>query len=60
MRPFLHSDIGPRISRQFKARLRCMAPRYFNAIVDAIKIILEKFKPAECGNYLKNSGHIQF
>lgn len=35
------------------------APRSFDAIVAALKLILERFRPAECANYLRHSGYVQ-
>ncbi|KKC26212.1 transposase, partial [Sphingomonas sp. SRS2] len=35
------------------------APRSFDAICDALQIILEKFKPDECSNYLRHAGYVQ-
>ena len=52
---------GPieQVFAKLKALLRRMAPRSFDAICDAIKIILEKFKPNECSNYIRHSGYVQ-
>jgi transposase len=44
---------------KLKALLRRAAARSFDAICDALKIILEKFKPTECANYLKHTGYVQ-
>ncbi len=54
-------DFNPieQVFAKLKALLRRMAPRSFDAICDAIKIILEKFKPNECSNYLRHSGYVQ-
>jgi putative transposase len=41
---------------RLKALLRKAAPRSFDAICDALKAILERFKPGECSNYLRHSG----
>ena len=53
-------DFNPieQVFAKLKALLRRMAPRTFDAICDAIEIILEKFKPTECANYLRNSGYV--
>jgi transposase len=42
-----------------KALLRRAAPRSFDAILDALKPILERFRPAECANYLRHSGYVK-
>ena len=42
-----------------KALLRRAAARSFDAICDALTIILEKFRPTECANYLKHAGYVQ-
>lgn len=39
--------------------LRRAAPRSFDAICDALKAILDRFKPDECSNYLQHSGYVQ-
>ena len=54
-------DFNPieQVFSKLKALLRRMAPRSFDAICDALKIILEKFAPTECANYLRNSGYVQ-
>ena len=54
-------DFNPieQVFAKLKALLRRMAPRSFDAICDAIKIILEKFKPSECSNYIRHSGYVQ-
>jgi len=44
---------------KIKTLLRRMAPRSFEAIVDALSSILDTFSPAECGNYLRHSGDVQ-
>ena len=44
---------------KLKALLRRAAARSFDAICDALKTILEKFKPTECANYLKHTGYVQ-
>lgn len=54
-------DFNPieQLFAKLKALLKRMAPRSFDAIVDALKIILEKFTKTECSNYLRNSGYVQ-
>lgn len=54
-------DFNPieQVFAKLKALLRRMAPRSFDAICDAIKIILEKFKPTEYSNYIRHSGYVQ-
>lgn len=54
-------DLNPieQVFAKIKALLRRMAPRSFDAIADALKIILEKFRPKECVNYIRNSGYVQ-
>jgi putative transposase len=44
---------------KLKSLLRRAEARSFDAICDALKTILEKFKPAECQNYLKHTGYVQ-
>lgn len=44
---------------KLKALPRRAAPRSFDAICEALKAILEKFKPTECANYLRNCGYVQ-
>lgn len=58
--PAYSPDFNPieQVFAKLKALLRRMAPRSFDAICEAIKTILEKFKPAECSNYLRNSGYV--
>ena len=54
-------DFNPieQVFAKLKALLRRMAPRSFDAICDAIKAILEKFRPNECSNYIRHSGYVQ-
>lgn len=54
-------DFNPieQVFAKIKKLLRRMAPRSFDAICDALKIILEKFKPDECANYLRHAGYVQ-
>lgn len=44
---------------KLKALLRRAAARSFDAICDALTIILEKLRPTECANYLKHAGYVQ-
>ena len=44
---------------KIKALLRRAAPRSFDAIVAALQSILDRFHPAECANYLRQSGYGQ-
>ena len=59
--PAYSPDLNPieQVFAKLKALLRRMAPRSFDAICDAIKIILEKFNPRECSNYIRHSGYVQ-
>ena len=54
-------DLNPieQIFAKLKALLRRAAPRSFDAIVSALKRILQRFRPAECANYLRHSGYVQ-
>ncbi len=54
-------DFNPieQVFAKVKALLRRAAPRSFDAICDALKAILGRFKPNECYNYLRNSGYVQ-
>jgi transposase len=54
-------DFNPieQVFAKLKALLRRAAPRSFDAICDATKAILERFRPAECANYLRHSGYGQ-
>ena len=53
-------DGGARIVLpKLNALLQRAVARSFDAICDAVKIILEKFKPTECVNYLKHTGYVQ-
>jgi putative transposase len=54
-------DFNPieQVFAKLKATLRRVAPRSFDAIVAALKHILERFRPAECTNYLRHSGYVQ-
>ena len=53
-------DFNPieQVFAKLKKLRRRMAPRSFDAICDALGIILEKFKPAECSNYLRHAGYV--
>jgi transposase len=44
---------------KLKALLRRATARSFDAIGNALKTILEKFKPIEWSNYLKQTGYVQ-
>src|SRR5262249_30469081 len=52
-------DLNPieQIFAKLKQLLRKTAPRNFEAICAAIGEILAALSPAECANYLRNSGH---
>lgn len=54
-------DLNPieQVFAKLKALLRKAAARSFDAIVAALKEILDKFPPQECANYLRNSGYVQ-
>lgn len=54
-------DFNPieQVFAKLKALLRRAAPRCFDAICDALKIILDRFKPPECSNYIRHSGYVQ-
>ena len=54
-------DFNPieQVFAKLKALLRRAAPRSFDAIVAALKYVLERFPPAECANYLRHSGYVQ-
>ena len=47
------------IFAKLKALLRRAAPRSFDAIISALKHILQRSRPAECANYLRHSGYVQ-
>jgi len=59
--PAYSPDYNPieQVFAKIKKYLRRVAPRSFDAICDALKEILEKFKPPECANYLRHSGYVQ-
>ena len=54
-------DFNPieQVFAKLKALLRRAAPRSFDAIVTALKHILERFPPAESANYIRHSGYVQ-
>jgi transposase len=54
-------DFNPieQVFAKTKALLRRMAPRSFDAICEALNIILDNFTPAECANYLRHAGYVQ-
>lgn len=54
-------DFNPieQVFAKLKALLRRAAPRSFHAICEALKTILDRFRPAECANYLRHSGYVQ-
>lgn len=59
--PAYSPDFNPieQLFAKIKKLLRRMAPRSFDAICDALKIILETVRPPECANYLKHAGYVQ-
>lgn len=59
--PSYSPDFNPieQVFAKIKKLLRRMEPRSFDAICDALKTILEKFKPTECSNYLRHAGYVQ-
>lgn len=54
-------DFNPieQVFSKIKGLLKQMNPRSFDAICEALKIILEKFKPGECANFIRHSGYVQ-
>lgn len=44
---------------KLKALLRKAAARTVDKLWDTIGLLLDTFSPAECSNYLKNSGYVQ-
>jgi transposase len=54
-------DLNPieQLFAKLKALLRKAAARSIDKLWDAIGLLLDTFSPAECGNYLKNSGYVQ-
>jgi transposase len=53
-------DFNPieQLFAKFKAMLRKAAARTVDALWDTIGLLLDAFSPAECANYLKNSGYV--
>lgn len=49
----------PSEAEGLKFLLRRAVPRSVDAVVAALKHILERFRPAGCANYLKYSGYVQ-
>lgn len=54
-------DFNPieQVFAKLKGLLRRANPRSFDAICEALKSILDTFKPIECANYLRHSGYVQ-
>ncbi|NJS14103.1 MAG: IS630 family transposase [Sphingopyxis sp.] len=54
-------DFNPieQVFSKIKGLLKQMNPRSFDAICDALKTILEKFKPREYENFIRHSGYVQ-
>jgi len=54
-------DFNPieQVFSKIKGLLKHMNPRSFDAICDALKAILEKFKPREYANFIRHSGYVQ-
>jgi len=54
-------DFNPieQVFSKIKGLIRQMNPRSFDASCDALKTILEKFKPGEYSNYIRHSGYVQ-
>lgn len=52
-------DLNPieQLFAKLKALLRKAAARTVDALWDTIGLLLDAFSPAECANYLKNSGY---
>jgi len=59
--PSYSPDFNPieQLFAKIKKLLRRMAPRSFDAICDALKIILETVTPSQCAKYLKHAGYVQ-
>ena len=58
--PLYSPDLNP--SSRFaklEALLRRAAPRSFDAVLAALKHLPERFRPAECANYIRHSGYVQ-
>lgn len=54
-------DFNPieQVFSKLKGLLKQMNPRTFDAICDALKTILETFKPSEYANFIRHSGCVQ-
>jgi transposase len=54
-------DFNPieQVFSKIKGLLKQMNPRSFDAICDALKAILEKFKTREYANFIRHSGYVQ-
>jgi transposase len=52
-------DLNPieQVFAKLKHLLRKAAERSFDAICDRIALLLDRFSPTECANYLRNSGY---
>ena len=52
---------GPieQVFSKIKGLIKQMNPRSFDAICDALKASLEKFKPREYANFIRHSGYVQ-
>ena len=52
-------DLNPieQVFAKLKALLRKAAERSFDALCSRIGNLLDRFTPAECANYLRNSGY---
>ena len=57
--PKYSPDLNPieQVFAKFKALLRKVGARTYEAISDASAEILAQYKPAECAAYLKNAGY---
>jgi transposase len=57
--PAYSSDLNPieQVFSKLKTLLRKARARTFDAVSDSIGELLNKFSPAECANYLNNSGY---
>ncbi|GGZ18574.1 hypothetical protein GCM10011614_35720 [Novosphingobium colocasiae] len=54
-------DFNPieQVFSKIKGLLRQMNPRSFDAICDALKVILQSFKPGEYAKFIRHSGYVQ-
>ena len=54
-------DFNPieQVFSKIKGLLKQMNPRSFDAICDALKAILDKFKTREYANFIRHSGYVQ-